>query len=113
MSKPIVFHYWFLRGRGEAIRLALNLRNVEYVEQPPDYQVMKASVLISGRFPCLILRKRRNALSPFHLRGWNAQADRDSFAFGQAPMLDDNGLKICQSNTIMRCVTVLWLAPKR
>jgi hypothetical protein len=48
MSK-IIFHYWFLRGRGEAIRLALNLKGVEYEEKPPDYQSMKAGGSLSAR----------------------------------------------------------------
>jgi glutathione S-transferase len=37
----VTLHYFPLRGRGEVIRLALELRGVQYAEQAPDYAAMK------------------------------------------------------------------------
>lgn len=65
-------HYFNLRGRGEVIRLLFVYTGVEYEEKGIDYQAMK-NESGSAKYP-----------------------------FGQAPILEVDGLFIAQMDTILR-----------
>eukprot|EP01100_Stratorugosa_tubuloviscum_P003069 TRINITY_DN1724_c2_g1_i1.p1 TRINITY_DN1724_c2_g1~~TRINITY_DN1724_c2_g1_i1.p1 ORF type:complete len:221 (+),score=124.31 TRINITY_DN1724_c2_g1_i1:114-776(+) len=73
---PINYFYFGLRGRGEVIRLLLEDTKTEYVMHNVEF----------GQWP----EMKRKGL------------EDGSIAFGQLPMLEDNGFHIVESNSIVR-----------